>query len=81
MHSNLSLPRGWIVEVFKDKLTLCKLQQCITSISSFKQPEVITHCLEVGMGNYSINRENCDNLASNNRIITIFLVFNNRKSH
>ena len=38
------------------------------------------HDLSVGMGNYSINRENRDNLASNNRIVTIFLVFNNRKS-
>ena len=33
-----------------------------------------------GMGNYSINRENRDNLASNNRIVFIFLVFNNRTS-
>ena len=36
--------------------------------------------LVVGMGNYSIDRENHDNLASNNRIVTIFLVFNNQKS-
>ena len=35
---------------------------------------------KIGMGNYSINRENRDNLASNNRIVTIFLVFNYRKS-
>ena len=28
------------------------------------------------VGNYSINRENHDNLASNNCIVTIFLVFN-----
>ena len=33
----------------------------------------------VEMGNYSINRENHDNLASNNHIVTIILAFNNRK--
>ena len=31
-------------------------------------------------GHYSVNRENRDNLASNNRIVSIFLVFNNRTS-
>ena len=32
---------------------------------------------QVGMGNYSINCEDRDNLASNNRIVTSFLAFNN----
>ena len=32
----------------------------------------------LGMGNYSINHETRDNLASNNRIVIICLVFNNR---
>ena len=31
------------------------------------------------MGNYSVSREKCDNLASSNCIVTIFLVFNNWK--
>ena len=34
----------------------------------------------IGMGNYSINCENCDNLAYCNRIVTIFLASNNQKS-
>ena len=33
----------------------------------------------IGMENYSVNCENCNNLAGNNRIVTIFLVFNNRE--
>ena len=41
---------------------------------------LMTVALELGVGNYSINRENCDNLVSNNRIVSIFLVFNNRTS-
>ena len=47
IHSNLSFPQDWIVEVHKDKLTLCKLQQCVPSTSTSKQPVVITHCLEI----------------------------------
>ena len=33
----------------------------------------------VGLGNYSINCENRDNLASNDCIVIIFLAFKNRK--
>ena len=47
IHSNLSLPHGWIVEVHEDKLTLCKLQRCVASASTSKQPLVIIHCLEI----------------------------------
>ena len=37
----------------------------------------VSTCYMLGMGK---NRENHDNLASSNRIVIIFLVFNNRKS-
>ena len=36
--------------------------------------------IEAEMGNYSINHESDDNLASSYRIVTIFLVFNDQKS-
>lgn len=47
LHSSLSLPQGWIVELEQDKLTLCRIQQCSASTSSRKQPMVISHCLEI----------------------------------
>ena len=40
----------------------------------------LEHFYELRMGNYSINHENRDNLACTNRIVTIFLASNNRKS-
>ena len=56
-----------IIVLVHDKLYMCEYH--INNI-----------VLVIGMGNYSIDRENHDNLASNNRIVTIFLVFNNQKS-
>ena len=72
IHSNLSLPHGWIVEVHEDKLTLCKLQQSVASTSSSKQPVVITHCLEVKKGmvwtlfvhGKKVDTENCTALRT-----------------
>ena len=42
--------------------------------------DIVEPVYNVGMGNYSINLEDVDNLASNNHIVIIFLVFNNQKS-